>query len=264
MRHSARGAQTKATALILAGTALLGGILPVPATGQESIFEEANQFYQSGDYAAAIDAYQAVLAGGFESHDLHYNLGNAYFKTGELGLAILEWERALALEPGDPDALANLELARTLTVDDIEPLPRFWLLSAGSWLLELIPRTLLRLLALGGWLLLCTGVVMRLLARRDTVRWAAGWMAAVGLTATVLLGTNLLARELGLGRAERGVILENVVPVRSAPSADDDLTVFEVHEGTRVRIDRRTEEWAEIVLDDGKVGWIPAGAMGVV
>ena len=80
----------------------------------------------------------------------------------------------------------------------------------------------------------------------------------------VVLGANLVVRELGIGASERGVILASVVPVRSAPTGDDDLTVFEVHEGTRVRVDQRTDEWAEIVLDDGKVGWIPSDVMGLV
>ena len=80
----------------------------------------------------------------------------------------------------------------------------------------------------------------------------------------VVLGSNLALREFGVGQAERGVILAEAVWVRSAPTDDDDLTVFEVHEGTRVRIDQRTEQWAEIVLDDGKVGWVPVGAMEAI
>jgi SH3-like domain-containing protein len=75
-----------------------------------------------------------------------------------------------------------------------------------------------------------------------------------------VFGTNLAVRELGLGRPERGIVLADEVAVRSAPSDDDDLVLFEIHEGTRVRIDRRAGEWAEIVLDDGKVGWVPAAA----
>ena len=66
-----------------------------------------------------MEAYQAVRAGGFESPDLHYNLGNAYFQMGELGQSILGWERALKLAPGHADALANLELAVRLSADDI-------------------------------------------------------------------------------------------------------------------------------------------------
>jgi len=244
--------------------AALGWAHPSRAGAQEDTFERANQLYQAEEYTAAIEAYETVLAGGLESHDVHYNLGNAHFKVGNLGRAILSWERALVLDPGDEDAVANLDLARTLTVDDIEPLPRFWLLSWVVWWVNLIPRTPLALLVAGGWVALCTGLVARVLARAETMRRVGAALVTMGLAVTVLLGANLFARELGVGRAERGVILETTVPVRSAPSADDDLTVFEVHEGTRVRIDQRTDEWAEIVLDDGKVGWVPVGVMGVV
>jgi hypothetical protein len=75
----------------------------------------------------------------------------------------------------------------------------------------------------------------------------------------LVLGTNLFVRELGVGQPERAVILAAEVPVQAAPADTDDLTLFEIHEGTRVRIDRRAGEWAEIVLEDGKVGWVPAG-----
>jgi tetratricopeptide (TPR) repeat protein len=234
------------------------------AGAQEEIFERANQLYQAGDYEAAVEAYEAVLSGGFESADLHYNLGNAHFKLGRLGWSILSWERALALEPGDPDAQANLDLARSLIADDIEPLPRFWLLSVAWWWVDLLPRVWLVFLVGAAWLALTAGLMARILARAAGPRTAGLWLAVAGLIVVLVLGTNLVVRELGLGTPERAVIMVEMVPVRSAPAADDDLTVFEVHEGTRVRVDQRTEEWAEIVLDDGKVGWIPVHVMEVI
>jgi hypothetical protein len=231
---------------------------------QDEIVESGNQYYQAGDYPAAIEAYEAVLAEGFESSDLFYNLGNAYFKTGQLGRSILSWERALVLEPGEADALANLELARSLTADEIEPLPRFWLLSVVWWWVELIPRFWLVLAVAVGWLVSTVGVVTRILGRTDGMRLTGLWTAAAGFVLVLVLGTNLVVRELGIGTPERAVILSESVPVRSAPAADDDLTLFEVHEGTRVRVDERTDEWAEIVLEDGKVGWVPVTVMEVI
>jgi hypothetical protein len=160
---------------------------------------------------------------------------------------------ALALSPGDADALSNLELARTLTTDAIEPLPRFWLLDVVNGWLNLLPSAVLAAVVAFGWLLLASGAMVRVLARGDgAVRWATR-VALAGAAVVLVLGTNVLVRELGLGQPERGVVLTDVVPVRSAPSDDDDLTLFEVHEGTRVRVDQRTGAWAEIVLDDGKV-----------
>ena len=114
--------------------------LPTQVSGQDEFFQQGNQLYQGGDFAGALKAYQAVLQGGFESADLYYNLGNAHFKTGDLGRTILNYERARKLNPGDADIQANLDLARSLTVDEIEPLPRFWLFSLASWWVTLLPR----------------------------------------------------------------------------------------------------------------------------
>lgn len=228
---------------------------------QQEIFEQGNQLYQEGDFYGAISAYEAVLSAGFSSADLHYNLGNAYFKNGDLGRSILAWERALALSPGDPDALANLELARTLTADAVEPLPRFWLLSAVSWWVRLLPRGLLILVVAGAWLATGIGVITRILSRSpDLGRWA-GRLALAGAILVAVVGTNLFVRELGIGEPDRAIVLADAVPVRSAPAEDDDLTLFEIHEGTRVRIEQRTGSWAEVVLDDGKVGWVPDEVM---
>jgi len=248
----------------LALLAVLALSAPARAGAQTEIFEQGNQLYLAGDYEGAVAAYETVLGAGFESAALHYNLGNAYFKSGDLGRSILAWERARAVAPSDPDVLANLELARSLTADAVEPLPRFWLVSAVSWWIDLLPRGLLIMIVATAWLTAGAGVSARILARRDDVRRVAGWVAIAGGVVVVILGTNLFVRELGVGRAERGVILADEVPVRSAPADQDDLTLFEIHEGTRVRIDQRAGEWAEIVLEDGKVGWVPAEVMGVI
>jgi tetratricopeptide (TPR) repeat protein len=241
-------------------TLLLAGI-PHVVCAQDEIFARGNQQYQDGDFTGAIEAYEAVRSAGFGGAALHYNLGNAYFKSGDLGRSILEWERALVLSPGDPDATANLELARSLTADAIEPRPRFWLFSAVAWWVWLLPRGTLLTLVGGAWLAASGGFVARVWARGAEPRRLATWVATVGAVVVLVFGANLAARELRLGQPERGVVLAVVVPVRSAPAQDDDLTLFEIHEGTRVRVEQRAGEWAEVVLDDGKVGWIPVDVM---
>ena len=250
-------------------TALVGALAALTLTtsglrAQEEIFQQGNRLYQEEDFPGAIEAYEAVRSAGYEGAALHYNLGNAHFKAGDLGRAILEWERALVLAPGDEDALANLELARSITADAIEPLPTFWLLSAVSWWVHWLPRGVLILFVGGAWLAAGAGVIARVWSKRPDVRWAASWVAVTAAAIFVLFGANLFVRELGVGRAERAVILVDAVQVRSAPAEDDDLTVFEIHEGTRVRIEQRTGEWTEVVLDDGKVGWVPNQAFEVI
>lgn len=256
------GAWTVACALTLGGGWTV--VSPRPAMAQDEIVAQGNQAYQDGDFQAAIEAYEAVLASGFRSGGLEYNLGNAYFKSGELGRAILHWERALELSPADADVQANLELARSLTVDAVDPLPRFWLTTFLTWWTGLLPRGWLAGVVALAWLAVTGGVVVRILGRSAWTATAGTWTTAAGTVLLLLFGPSLFVRETGLGVPERGVILADAVSVHAAPSAEDDLTLFEIHEGTRVRVDQRAGAWVEIVLDDGKVGWVPAEVLEII
>jgi len=80
----------------------------------------------------------------------------------------------------------------------------------------------------------------------------------------VLFGATLLARDKVIGGTDWGIVLSEVVSVQSAPSDEANLTLFLVHEGTKVRIDQTSETWLEVVLEDGKVGWVPVGVLEII
>ena len=245
-------------ALLVPGGVLVGG------APQESLFAEGNRLYQEGDFAAAAASYDAVIEGGFESAEVYYNLGNAHFRLGEIAHAVLNYRRAARLDPGNDDIRANLALVSQRLQDRIEPLPRFWLLSAYDWWMGLIPGGMLQALVAACYLLLGATVVL------IVVRRPAGWRTPLrrvsygAAAATVLLGATLIIRETGVGLPEEAVVMAGEARVLSAPSEEGGLTVFTLHEGTTVRIDRRAGEWAEIVLADGKVGWLPLDVLEVV
>ena len=240
----------------LAAGVLMLASAPAPLHAQDELFEEGNRLYQQEDYQGALTTYLRIREAGYESPSLHYNIGNAYFKANELGRAILHYERARRLAPNDADILANLELARSLGADEIVPLPRFWLFRVGSWWANLLPRSLLIGLAAAGYLL-AAGAVTGLVLRLGSEAWARRAAVAGGIVA-VVLGATLAVRETGLGQPRHAIILAAEVGVQSAPSDDPALQLFVIHEGARVRVDRRSEEWLEVVLDDGKVGWVRA------
>lgn len=248
-----------ARALLLVAGLCLPVLSPAPprAGAQEDIFQEGSRLYQEGQYQAALEAWERIREAGYESAALHFNLGNAHFKLGHLAPAILEYERAERLAPGDQDVAANLRLARSVTADDIEPLPRFWLLAALRWFVDLLPLRVLRLVVAGAWVLTGAAVVLRILSRTRGARRLASRTAWVLGGITVLFGLNLAVRELGIGAPEEAVVMVREVGVKSAPTDDDNLTVFNIHEGTLVRVERRSEGWAEIALEDGRVGWVP-------
>ena len=246
-----------AVLLALAAAGLVGlAALPASLHAQDELFAEGNRLYQQEDYPGALENYLRIREAGFESPGLYYNIANAYFKANELGRAILFYERARRLAPNDADILANLELARSLGADEIVPLPRFWLFRVGSWWMGLFPRSLLIGLTVAGYLM-ATGAVAMLVLRLGAAAWARRAAVAGGVLAMVL-GSTLAVRETGLGQARQAVVLAAEVGVQSAPSDDPALQLFVIHEGTRVRVDRRSEEWLEVVLEDGKVGWVRA------
>ncbi len=259
-------ARTRAVGLLRVAVLLQITVLMAvrPAGAQDEIVARGNQAYQEGDYRAAIEAYEAVQDGGFNGPGLEYNLGNAYFKAGELGRAILHWERTLELAPDDADAQANLELARSLTADVVEPMPTFWLTSALSWWLRAFPRAWLTTIVAIAWAGLGASLVVRLLTDGGAVRSVSAWSMAVAAALLVVFGSTLAAREVGLADPDRAIVMAEVVAVRSAPAQDENLTLFEIHEGTHVRLDQRTGEWAEVVLDDGKVGWVPLSSLEII
>ncbi len=275
MRHSLSPVPAL-TALFLAGLAIPPGLPMVggepvlaqaiadPGGSWSGLLETGNTRYQENDFRGALEAYQEVLEAGLESPDLYYNLGNVHFKLGELGRSILNYERALDLAPGDPDVRANLELARSLTADEIEPLPRFWVLTVGSWWTNLLPRRILILAAILTYVLATVGACVRILSRRETPARIGTWLMTGGAIGLLLFGTTLLGREGAFGRVEWGIVVVEEVSVRSAPAAEDDLTLFRVHEGTKVRLDQETDLWLEIVLEDGRVGWIPTEAVETI
>jgi len=253
------------TALLLLGATSTSGQEGVPpGEDPEALFQEGNQLYQEGDFPGALSAYENVLEAGYHSHDLYYNLGNTYFKTGALGRSILSYERALSLNPRNADAQANLDLARSLTVDEIEPLPRFWVLSALSWWVDLFPRGILIFLVVATYLASAAGLCIRILSREAGTGRMGSWALVVGGAGLLLFGSTLLAREEVIASEEWGIILVEEVAVQSAPSEEDDLTLFRIHEGAKVRLDQHTDLWSEVVLEDGKVGWVPTDVFEII
>lgn len=95
-----------------------------------TLFAQANANYAEGNYTEAVEQYKEVLAEQ-PSAEVYYNLGNAYFKQGELSQSILAYERALRLKPTMKDAKHNLQFAQTRIVDNIEDTQSFFL---SSWL----------------------------------------------------------------------------------------------------------------------------------
>ncbi len=226
-------------------------VAPTP----DRLWDEANTAYINGDFRAAADAYERLLAQGAVSMKLYYNLANACFKQDRLGRAILYYRRALRLSPGNDDVRYNLGVAEARTKDDIERIPEFFLATWMRGLRRTMSSTTWTILSLA-FLAAALGLfLLYLLAQRLTLRKAGFYGTLVAALLFVCATSFAAAGRRELLDESQAVVMPASAAVKSSPdkSATD---LFLLHEGTVVRITDRLGEWCEIVLDDGKKGWI--------
>ncbi|MBI5216507.1 MAG: tetratricopeptide repeat protein [Ignavibacteriae bacterium] len=227
--------------------------------GQEADvqFEQANQLYRSGEYEKASQAYEQVLANGYEHAALYYNLGNSYFKQKNYPAAILNYERAKRLAPNDEELDHNIRLANLHVVDKIEPVPQLFLI---EWW-----RASVNYLSTDGWalvgiLLLWAAVLfgsLLLLIRSDILRRMCLLLAVVLFIASVLSFVGMIQRN-ALEAEEFAIVFSPSVSIKSAPDAQS-TDLFVIHEGVKAQVLDSVGEWKKIKLADGKVGWMPSG-----
>ncbi len=234
---------------------LLGLSACAPQTASGAQMAGANQLYEAGQFVEAAAAYQALVDTGVADGTLYYNLGNAYFKAGDLGRAILNYRRAQLLLPRDPDVSANLQLARAQTSDLLEA-------EDGGVLVAFVRRVLVEwttldeaaAIALGLWVLLCALVVVAILwpRGRQGLRYVVG-VVAVLLALGLLSVTIRVADTRGSSPA---VVVAQSVEARSGPGTDY-VAEFTLHAGAEVRVLEQRENWARIALPGDLQGWAP-------
>ncbi len=230
----------------------------------DTLFQQGVRFYQDGNYAEALQSFQRIHDSGVESGALYFNMGNCYYKLGDLGHAILFYERAQKLIPGDEDVQFNLGLVNDSIVDQIEKQQDFFLLRFWRGFLFLLHKT--TLLALIGALYGITilFLILWLLARKDIIRLASRRLAVTFGVLFLVFGFTFLARLHDEKTRVEAVILADKVDVMSAPLAQGGTEVFVLHAGTKVRLDRQRDEWVEIILPDRKVGWVKKDVLEVI
>jgi hypothetical protein len=260
---SVRGlAGVLATALAIAAVPARADVRP-DASLREA-FRQGNAQYQAGRFDSALATYGKVTDRGYENGPLYYNMGNCAYKLGRTGLAILYYEKARRFMPSDEDLRANLLLANLGVVDKVEPRAEFLPLRLFRAAVHVLPPAAMALITAGFFGLAVAGAIVYLLSRKRLP-------GMLGLRGAVLFGVLFgVAGLLWLGRLQtdrstvEAVILTTKVDVMSAPGGRDSVESFSLHEGTKVRLDRESGEWVEVVLADGKVGWVLKSALGKI
>lgn len=237
-------------------------ILSLSLKATNSDFQEANEAYKVGEYNMAIEMYDSILRYG-ENSQLLYNLGNAYFKTGRVPEAILNYERAYKLAPNDKDIQYNLDIARFQLKDKIEPKPEFFLL---TWWKQIAKKQIANQWTIFYFIFLWVSITLFLLfalSHQRAIRKLGffGGLSSI-LIAIILLFLAITQHQFET-KNEAGIIMTTSVSVKSAP-LNTGTDLFIIHSGLKVNILKKEGDWYNIRLADGKEGWLNEQAIEVI
>lgn len=221
----------------------------------------ADSAYVKGDYKAAIEIYESLAANNGESADVYYNLANAYYKSENIAKAVLNYERALLLNPDDEDIRFNLELARSKTVDKVAPEYKFFLMEWLEGIINLLSISAWSILAVVSFVVMLLTLLLFLFGKSVSTKKTGFIIALFSLFITIFANLSALHRYHYLTERNDAVIMEPSVTAKSTPS-NSGTELFVIHEGRKVKIsDDSMREWTEIELEDGNKGWIPSSSL---
>ena len=242
---------------------------PLAASAQDdvyvdSLWNSANAAYADGRWTDALKDYEMISSMGLESASLYCNTGDAFFKDGNVPMAIVYYERALKLDPSYADARYNLSLMNSLIQDRIDSVPEFilkvwardvcYIMDSDSWAVCFLVFLALTLAM----------VLMFILAPTPAGRRTGFFVGIVMLMIASFSAGFSVWQKKDYMSADDAVVTRPVTSVKSSPSGESSTDLFILHEGTKVRILDHVGRWNNIELADGRQGWLPAEDVEVI
>jgi tetratricopeptide (TPR) repeat protein len=230
----------------------------------DSVWNAANAAYAEGRWNDALAGYEDISAMGWESASLYCNMGDAFFKDGNIGKAILFYERSLKLDPSYSDARHNLELLNSMIQDRIDPVPEF--------ILKVWARDICYLMDSDSWaaVFLVFLAITLAMALLFILAPGTGGRRAGFFTGLVTLLLALFSILFSLWQkneymsTDKAIVTRPVASVKSSPSSESATDLFVLHEGTKVTIIDEVGTWNNVELADGRQGWLPSSDMDVI
>lgn len=244
------------TKKILLFTTLIFIFLNSFGNSLEDSLQAGNLLYSQEKFEDAIRAYEYVIEQGYEAPELYYNLGNAYFKSHKITYSILNYEKALLLDPRNEDTQYNLDLAKSFVIDKIELVPGFILSEWHHAFVNLFSSDVWAIISISSFVLLLLTLSLYLYLRKYGIKKLFFWLSVLLLYVTISSFVFSYHHRRLLLNPDTALVLSPSITVESSPDQSG-TDLFLIHEGTKLTVKESVGDWTKIRLSDGKEGWVP-------
>lgn len=219
------------------------------------LLDSASAAYSKGEYTKAAKFYETILAGGQEAAEIYFNLGNAYYKSNNIALAILNYERAVKLDPDNEDYIFNLKLANQRIEDKIDSAPQLFLAEWKNGIVSLMTEK--------GWSQLCIALIILSLALfvlfisaqqrgLKQLGFFGGFVLIILSISAFFIAKHKYYLTLN---GKEAIITAPSITVTGSPN-EKGTKLFILHEGTKVSVTQEDADWVEIKIANGNTGWV--------
>jgi len=240
---------------------LIAFVIPSVCFGADdmpAVLAGANTAYARGRYDDAVKQYQQVISAGYQSVALYYNMGNASYKSGDVPSALLYYEKAHRLSPGDEDINFNIKFANLKTTDKIDEAPEFFITKWWRGFILGISANALGWLSVLLVLMASGGLILYFFTTSVTVKKISFYSAMLFFILGVFAVFIAVMQVNYFGAHREAIVFSSSVTVKSGP-VDKAGALFVIHDGTKVNVLDDNNGWLKIKLANGSEGWIKSG-----
>ena len=226
----------------------------------EELLTKANSLYNESVYDSALILYQDIIDQGYSSATLYYNLGNTYYKLRNYPMSVYYYEKSLKLDPNNADTKHNIEIAQLFLSDKIEAVPELFI---KKWWNNLSNIFSINTWAIITLILLGISFVCVFFYITANTRVLKKSMFLLGITAIIVtaISFSIAAKKYNYIKTNNeGIIIAPTITIKSSPSQSS-VDLFVLHEGAKVKILDKTEDWEKIKIANGSIGWLPSSTL---
>ncbi len=229
----------------------------------DELFRKAHDAYKNGDFAEAGQLYMKMLDSGVISADIYYNLGNSYYRQQKFAEAILNYERALRIRPGDANVRYNLNLANGFIKDEIITAKPLFILVWWHKVASLLPSAFWLIVHIILFILSLFFTARFLITRSGKNKLRGFRIAVLIMSVSLLFLAISVQSQYDTKIKKEAVIMSESTVVRSGPGIIAN-SLGEYHAGTRVKVLKEDVDWFEVKTADGHIGWVSGKDLEII